>query len=197
MKDASSKIHQRNVVCAAAKAEDKDLHLLLELIQPESKAGGGRFVDYSNNLKSSYLAGVLRCLPLIVIEVSGDRDHSLLDRPSHEGLGITLDLLKYKRRNLLRRVFFSIDRNLVLRAHLPLDLKHSSFRVYGSLSFCWLANKQLSVFCERNDGREHLSCHRRPFRAGNDGRSASLHNGCRRVGGAKVDSQYLLLNRLS
>src|SRR5207244_12378297 len=93
LKDPPSKLHHRDVVRSSSEAEDEDLHLLLQLVQPVRQRGGCRLVDYPHYLQPGYLPRVLGGLPLIVVEVGRDCDHRLLYREAEEVLRVLLDLL--------------------------------------------------------------------------------------------------------
>src|SRR5947208_7490076 len=109
-------------MCSASEAEHHDLHLLVRLVQPVRETCGSGFVDYSSNLEARDFSSVLGCLSLVIVEVSWDGDYRFLGRASKKRFGVLSYLLKYERGELLWSVVFPGNMDLVLGAHLSLDL---------------------------------------------------------------------------
>jgi hypothetical protein len=61
--------------------------LVLLFVEPVGERRGGRLVDDAQDFESGNLAGVLRRLPLRVVEVGRDRDDGLRDRLAKVVLG--------------------------------------------------------------------------------------------------------------
>ena len=70
-------------------------------VQAICKGGGSGLVDDALDIKSSDAAGILGGLPLLVVEVSRDGDHGLVDGDSHVLLGGHLELAEDKGGDLL------------------------------------------------------------------------------------------------
>src|SRR6266581_757162 len=151
LEDSAAKVHQCNIVSPSSEAEDHDFHLLVRLVQAIGKARGGWLVDYSVYFEACDLTSILRCLALIIVEVRGNSDDNLLYRSSEKCFRVPLDLLEYEGGYLLWSVFFPVDVDLVVAAHLPLDFLNCSLGIGRGLSFCRLSNNHLSVLCERNN----------------------------------------------
>ena len=144
-------------MCSASEAEHHYLHLLVRLVQPVRETCSGGLVDYSSNLETRNFSSVLGCLSLVIVEVSRDGDYSLLGWSSKKRFGVLSYLLKYERGELLWSVVFPGNMNLVVGAHLPLDLYDGPVGVCCCLPLCRFADYQLTLFGECNDRWEHLS----------------------------------------
>src|SRR6266849_7158528 len=184
-------------MCSASEAEDHYLHLLVRFVQPVRETRRSGFVDYSSNLEACDFSGVLGCLSLVIVEVSRDGDYCFLCRASKKRLGVLSYLLKYERGKLLWSVVFPGDMDLVVGAHLPLDLDNCPIRIRCCLPLCRLTDYQLTLFGELDYRWEHLpGCGLSLSARDNDG-AASLHyrgSGIRR---SKVYSYDLLCLRLT
>ena len=101
-------LEHRDVVRAAAQVEHGDLLVLL-LVETVGECGGRRLVDDAQDVEAGDLAGVLRRLPLRVVEVGGDGDDRLRDRVAEVVLRRLLHLLKDHRRDLGGRVALALD----------------------------------------------------------------------------------------
>src|SRR5437764_10818114 len=123
-------------MCSASEAEHHYFHLLVRLVQPVRETCGSGFVDYSSNLEARDFSSVLGCLSLVIVEVSWDGDYRFLGRASKKRFGVLSYLLKYERGELLWRVVFRANMNLVVGAGLPLDLFYGSVGVGCVLSVC-------------------------------------------------------------
>src|SRR5260370_21902155 len=126
--------HESNIVGPASEAEDHDFHLLVRLIQTIGEACCGWFVDYAVHFEARDLTRVLRCLELVVVEVRRHGDDRLLYRSSEKCFSVSFDLLEYERRYLLGMVLFSVEGDLVVASHFPLDFLNCPLGVGGGLS---------------------------------------------------------------
>jgi NAD-specific glutamate dehydrogenase len=79
LEHAVGHLEDGNVEGPAAEVVDRDL-LLARAIHAVGERRRSRLVDDAQDLEARDLAGVLRALPLRVVEVGGDRDHRLLHR---------------------------------------------------------------------------------------------------------------------
>ena len=192
MKDPLSKIHHGDVVGSPPKAEDENLHLLLQLVQPVRQRGGRRLVDYPHHLQPGYLPRVLGGLPLIVVEVGRGGYHCLLYREAEEVLRVLLDLLKDEGADQLRRVLFTEGVDLVVCPHLPLYLEDRAFWVGNDLPLGRFAHEELPLLSEGDHRREHLPRSRRPLRAGDYDGPPCLQDSCGGVRRTEVYTNYLL-----
>ena len=73
---------KRNVERAPAKIIDEDLRLSALLVETVGDGSSGGLVDDTENVETSNLAGILRCLTLGVVEVGGDSDNGVAERMS-------------------------------------------------------------------------------------------------------------------
>ena len=78
LEDAVADIENGDVEGSAAEVEDQDGFVLL-LVETVRERGGGRFVDDAQHVESGDLTGVFGGLPLGIVEVRGDGDHSICD----------------------------------------------------------------------------------------------------------------------
>src|SRR5881409_1155896 len=162
-------------MCSASEAEHHYFHLLVCLVQPVRETCGSGFVDYSSNLEARDFSSVLGCLSLVIVEVSWDGDYRFLGRASKKRFGVLSYLLKYERGELLWSVVFPGNMNLVVSAHLPLDLYDGPVGVCCSLPLCRFADYQLALFGECNDRWEHLSGSGLPLGTWDDDRASGFH----------------------
>src|SRR5256886_13194388 len=165
LEDSAAKVHQCNIVGSSSEAEDLDFHLLVRLVQAIGKACCGGLVDYPIHFEACDLTRILCCLPLVVVEVRGNSDDNLLYRSSEKCLSVPFDLLKYEGGNLLRSVFLSVDADLVVASHLPLDFLNRSLCVSGGLSLRDRKSTRLNsspsqisyaVFCLQKQKEHHV-----------------------------------------
>ena len=91
VEDTLGHLQDADVQRAAPQVEDGDLptHLLPEAV---GQGGGGGLVEDPQHVQAGDAAGVLGGLSLPVVEVGGDGDHCLGDRPAQVRLGIELQL---------------------------------------------------------------------------------------------------------
>ncbi len=189
LEDALAHLHQGHVERPAAEVEHGDLPLAL-LVEPVGEGGGGWLIDQSQDLESRDLPGVLRSLPLVVVEVRRDRDDRLSDLLAEERLGVRPNLPEDHRGDFGRGVVLPLDAHPVVRAHLPLDLHDRLVGVQHGLPLRRFADED-AILREGHDGREHLPAVRAPFRARDDLGRSSFHVRGLGVRGSKVDSDYL------
>src|SRR5947199_163980 len=147
-------------------------------------------VEGKDYMPQEISAMVLRRLTLVVVEVGGDRDDDLADFLAEECLGVRLDLPQDHRGDLLGHVVFAFDSDLVVRAHLPLDLHDGLVRVQHRLALRRLSHQD-PVLREGDDRREHLPAVRAAFRARDDLGRSTFHARGLGVGGPEVDSDDL------
>ena len=85
---------KRNIESSTTEIVDEDVPLLLGLSGAETvgDSGGGRLVDDTEDVESGNGTGVLGGLTLVVVEVGGDGDDSLLDLLAELGLSNLLHL---------------------------------------------------------------------------------------------------------
>ena len=103
LQDIFADLEDRDVECAAAKIEDGDL-LVFFLVQAVGHRSRGRLVDDALHIEPGDVAGVLRCLPLAVVEVRRDGDDRLGDFSPRYASAALLSFLKIMGRNFGRRV---------------------------------------------------------------------------------------------
>ena len=189
LEDSVAHLHERHVEGPAPEVEDGDFPFAF-LVEAVRERRGRRLVHETEDLEARNLAGVLRRLTLVVVEVGGDRDDDLADFLAEERLGVRLDLPQDHRGDLLGRVVFAFDSDLVVRAHLPLDLHDGLVRVQHRLALRRLSHQD-PVLREGDDRREHLPAVRAAFRARDDLGRSTFHARGLGVGGPEVDSDDL------
>src|SRR5699024_4404001 len=118
--DAGGDLQNGHVEGAAAEIIDHDL-LALFLVYAIGQRRGGGLVDDALDLQTGDFTGILGGLALGVGEVGGHGDDGLGDGAAEIRLSVGLELLQDHGRDLLGRVFFPIDGDAVVAAHLPLD----------------------------------------------------------------------------
>ena len=164
----------------------------------------GWLVDDTQYVQAGYLAGILGCLALAVVEISRYGNDSLGDLFPEVSLGVRLEFLQYHRRNFRRTVVFvahfhvcvaiiSFGNNIrehfpvvfragliVFASHQSLDAEYRIIRIGDPLPFGYLSHQALSGFVNRH----HRRCSAAAFRIRDNGRLSCLHDGYRRVGRA-------------
>ena len=92
--DTTLDVKKRNIESSTTEIVDEDVPLLLGLAGAETvgDSGGGRLVDDTEDVESGDGTGVLGGLTLVVVEVGGDGDDSLLDLHAELGLSNLLHL---------------------------------------------------------------------------------------------------------
>ncbi|EMA01264.1 NAD-specific glutamate dehydrogenase [Haloferax denitrificans ATCC 35960] len=191
--DAAAEVEDGHVERAAAEVVDE--HGLVRLVvETVGHRRGGRLVDDALDVETRDFAGVLRRLPLFVVEVRGDGDDGLLQFVAEVVLGVALDLLENHRRNLLRRVLLALDVDgVAVLAHVALDRPNRALRVLDGLVLRRLADQPLTVVGERDDGGGGSVA----FCVHDNLRVAALHHRERAVRGAEVDTQNLVARHLA
>ena len=210
LEDAVADLQHRHVEGAAAEVEHEDgLVGRGLLVEPVGERGRGGLVDDALDLQAGDLAGVLRGLALVVVEVGRDRDHGRVDRVAELRLGVGLQLLQDHRGDLLRRVLLALrlhahgavgaaldlvgdDLRLLgdladLAAHEPLDRKDGVLGVQHRLPLGGGPDEPLVGVGERHDGRGGAVA----LGVLQHGGLAALHDRDARVRRAQVDSNGL------
>ncbi|ESP88758.1 putative NAD-specific glutamate dehydrogenase, partial [Candidatus Halobonum tyrrellensis G22] len=186
--DAAAQVEHAHVERPAAEVvhEDGLVRLVVETVRHRRR---GRLVDDPVDLEAGDLAGVLRRLPLTVVEVRRHRDDGLRHLVAEVLLGVVLDLLEDHRRDLLGRVLLAVDLDgVVLLAHVPFDRTDRAFGVLDRLVLRRLPDESLVVVGERDHRR------RRPVSLAvhDDLGFATLHDRERGVRRPQVDPQNLV-----
>ena len=203
--DAFADLENRDVERAAAEVVDGDRFVLL-LVEPVGQRRRGRLVDDAQDVEPGDLAGVLRRLPLRVVEVRRHGDDRVGHLLAEVVLGCGLQLLKHHRGDLGRRILLAAHldpriavvslhdrvrhardllRDLaVLAAHEALDRENRVLGVGDGLALGDLADQPLAFFGEADDGRRRASA----FLVHDDGGLPAFHDRDDRVGRAEVDS---------
>ena len=169
--DAFAHFEHRDVERAAAEVVDGD-RLVLLLVEAVGERRRGRLVDDAQHVQAGDLAGVLRRLPLRVVEVRRHGDDRVGDLLAEVVLGRLLQLLQHHRGDFRRRVLLAarlrptrrrsrrcttlygtrddFARHLVeLPAHEALDREDGVFGVRDRLALGDLADQPLAVLRER------------------------------------------------
>ena len=175
---------QGHVEGAAAKVEDQDGLFLLVLVQAVSQSSRGRLVDNAQHIEARDLAGFLGGLTLSVLEVRRDGNNSLGDFLTEVRLSVALQLLQGTGGDLLRGVLLVVDLHGPVLAHVALDGADGAVDVGHSLVLRGLANQDLAVLRESDDGRGGAGA----LRVSDHNRLAALEDGDDRVRGAKVNT---------
>ena len=139
------------------------------LFQPIGERGRGRLVDDAEHLEPGDAPGVLRRLPLGVVEIGGDGDDRLRHRAAEIGLRGLLHLLKYERADLAWTVLLAANldpgvarfvghdlvrdhafiflrhRIVVTAPDQPFDGENGVFRIDNALAFSRLAHQNLTT----------------------------------------------------
>ena len=206
--DSLPDLEDRDVEGAAAEVIDGD-GLVLLLVEAVGESRGCGLVDEPLDRQPGDLAGVLRGLPLGVVEVGGHRDHGARHLLAEIRLGGFLQFAEDHGADLGRRVLLAarLDAHVSvprgrhreghhlhllghfrkLPAHEPLDRKDGVGGVGDCLPFRNLADEALPALGERDDGGGGSI----PLCVGDDDGVPTLHHGHARVRGAEVDSDDL------
>ena len=209
LEDAVSELQDGDIERTAAEVIDRDLHVLVFLVQAVSQSGSRRLVDDTLHVEACDLAGLLGGLTLGVGEVSGDGDDRLGHFLAQIVLRGLLHLLEDDGGNLLRRIQTAADvhaRRVVvapddlvrhavdLLGHLVVGLTHETLDredgvagVGDGLALGRVADLPLTAFGEGDDGRGGALT----LVVDDDGRLVAFHDGDTRIGGAEVDSDNL------
>ena len=183
LEHAVSDLEERDVERAAAEVEYED-RLIGILVEPVGERRRGRLVDDAEHGEPGDLAGLLRGLPLGVVEVRRDRDDGLVDLVAEVALRVSLQLREDLRGDLLGGPLLPVDVDRpVPLAHVALDGADGAVGVRDRLSLGDLADEDLRVLGERHDRRGQPG----PFGVRDDDRFAGLQGRDDGVRGSKVD----------
>ena len=185
-------IENGDVERTATQVEHED-GLILFLVYAVRECGGGRLVDYPQNLQTGDSASVLSRFPLSVAEVSRAGDDRLLDISAKVLLGVGLEFLKDECGDLLRSEFLIVDLLAPLCSHLPLDRHHSAVRVGYGLALGGDAHESLVVLGEG----DHARCGPRALRVRYDDGLTALQCRHAAVGCSKINSYHRSAHFLS
>lgn len=180
--DAVADLEQRHVEGAATEVEDENG--LVVLVQAVGQGGGGRLVDDAQDVQTRDLTGFLRRLTLGVVEVGRDGDDRVRDLLTQVGLGVALQLLQDEGAHLLRVEVLAIQVDLPVSAHVALDGADGAVHVRDRLALGHLADEDLAVLGEGDDGRRGPGA----LGVGDDGGLAAFQNADDGVSGAQVDA---------
>ncbi len=178
-------LEEGDVEGAATEVEDEDELVLLALVEAVRERGRGRLVDDAQDVEARDLAGLLRGLALVVVEVRRHGDHGVGDGLAEVGLGVALELLEDARADLLRVVRLAVD--VVggpVGAHVALDGADRPVGVGHGLALGDLADEDLTALGEGDDGGGGATA----LGVRDDGGLATLEDGDGTVGGAEVDA---------
>ncbi|OQC66964.1 MAG: NAD-specific glutamate dehydrogenase [Euryarchaeota archaeon ADurb.Bin009] len=187
LENAVAELEDGDVERAAAEVVDEHRGLALPL-DAVGKRACRRLVDDPEDLKAGNGPGILRRLPLGVVEVGGHRYDGLLDLLAQVLLRVQLHLLEDHRGDLLRRVGLIPDGDLLARTHLPLDRLDGAVRVRDRLPFCDGADQPFTLLGERYDGRGGPAA----FGVRDDRRPPAFHNRHARVGRPEIDTKNFI-----
>ncbi len=201
-------LDDRDVEGAAAEVVHGDLAVTARLVEAIGQRGRRRLVDDALDGEARDAAGVLGRLALLVVEVRRHRDHGFRDRLAEVVLGRLLHLHEHARRDLRRRHLLAVDfdprvavvglddvvrdhadvllhdRVVVLAADQALDRVERVLRVGDGLALGRLADQDLVVLGEGDDGRRGAVTLAVLDHAG----LAAFHDRDAGVGGAEVDA---------
>ena len=191
---------------AAAEVVDRDLHILVLLVQTVCKGCCGRFVDDTLHIQACNLAGLLGGLALTVGEVCRNGDNRLCDRLTEVVLSSLLHLLEDDGADLLRRIHAAVDiyagrvvfalhyavgnardfaAYLVVGfTHEALDAEYRIFRIGDGLTLGGVTHLTLAVVGECDHRRGGALA----FVIDDNGRLVAFHDRHATVRGSKVDS---------
>ena len=204
--DTIANLQNGHVKRAAPEVKNQNafVALFVEAVGQRSRCG---LVDDAQHLKASDLSGVLRGLPLGIIEVSRNRNHRLGDGFSQVFPSIFRQLAQHLSRHLFRGellvehrtlhfhvragFFDSVTHFLLFITHLvnptPDEALHRIKRVgriHHRLTFGDLADQLVLVLGVSNNG----GCCAETLGVSDDGGLATLHHGNAAVRGAKVNA---------
>ena len=195
----------RDVEGAAAQVEHNDL-FASPLVQPVGHRRGRRLVDDPRDLQTGDLSGVLRGLPLSIVEIGRHGDHGFVHLVPEVRFGRLFQLTQDLGGNFLRRVprAIDLDVHIVLRiphhlvgyhllfrldfvvppSHEPLNRIHRVVRVGDRLAPRRFAHQHLAF------GRERHHARRQPVSLSvrDHLRICPLHNGYHRIRCSQIDS---------
>ena len=207
--DPVADVEERDVERASAQVEDEH-RLLALLVEAVRERGRGGLVDDPQHLETGDRAGVLRRLPLRVVEVGGDGDDRLRDALAKSLAGVVGELAQDQRGDLLRGVQLAahleahgvvgvlgdlVGDNLRLLGHLvplapdeALDGVERARGIENGLALCHRAHQAFAVVGECHDRRSGA----RAVRVRDDLRLSALPRGRdHRVRRAQIDADRL------
>ena len=203
--DAVADLEDGDVERAAAEVVDGD-RLVLLLVEAVGERRRGRLVDDALHVEAGNLPGVLRRLPLGVVEVRRHGDHRVGDLLAEVGLGGLLQLLQDHRGDFGRRIPFAAHldprvavlargppcrargcASLVTSSNLrPMNRLIENTVFSGFVTACrlaiWPTSRSPSLVNATTDGVDP-----RAFLVDDDRRLAAFHDRDDRVGRAQVD----------
>ena len=183
-----AELHDRDVERAAAEVDHRDPQFLAQPVEAIGERGGGGLVDQAHHFKAGDLAGILGGAALVVVEVGRDGDHRLRHRLAEESLGIALDLLQQKGRQLLGGEGLVAQLDDFALPHPALEGGGGAFRVGRRLAPGGLADQHLAVGGHRHVAGEGLAAQAHPLGAGNDDGTPAAQHGGSRVGRSQIDA---------
>ena len=206
--DVVTNFEDGDIEGSSAEVKDGD-HLVLLLVQTVGQSGGGRFVDDPSNVQPGDRSGILRRLPLGVVEIGGYGDHRVGHLLAEVGLGGVLELAKNLGGNLRGRVALSykLDPSVVMGAldnlirnqpgllpylvvttsHETLYGENSVFRVCNGLSLGDLPDKNLSILSIGHNRRGEP----RPLLVDDNRGISTFHDGNDGVRRSQIDADDL------
>ncbi|ELY37977.1 putative NAD-specific glutamate dehydrogenase [Halalkalicoccus jeotgali B3] len=159
------------------------------VVEPVGHRGGGRLVDDALDLEAGDLAGVLRRLALLVVEVRWHRDDGLLDVVAEVLLGVAFNLLEDHRRELFGRVLFALDLDgIIVLAHVAFDRGDRPVGVLDRLVLRRFADEPFAVVGEGDDRR----CRPVALAVDDDLGIPTFHDRKGAVGGPEIDTENLV-----
>ena len=186
---AVADVQNGHIEGAAAQVIDHDF-LLGFLVHAIGQRRRGRLVDDPLDIQTGDLAGILGCLTLRVVEISGNGDDRLGDGAAQIGLCVRFQLLQNHGGDLLGGVLLVVNGDFIALAHVTLDGSHGALAVGDSLTLCHLTDHPFAGLgkCHDRRGRAVALC------VGDDHRLAALHHCHAGIGCAKVDTDNLTHN---
>ena len=114
-------IENGDIESATPEVIDHQPGVLLLLAEAVSQGRSRRLVDDPQHIEARDLTGMFGGRALSVIKVGRHCDDGVLDFLAQVRLRVSLQLLQYHRRDLLRRVVLPVNGNRIARSHLALD----------------------------------------------------------------------------
>ena len=179
----TSRTETSNVPPPEIPHEDGFVALFIEAVGERRRRG---LVDDAQHFEARDFTRVLGGLALRVVEVRRNGDDRFGHALAEVRRCVVDQFLKNHRRNLLRRVIFTVDLDGMIGSHVALDRFDRAVRVGDGLAFGELAYEPLAGFREGDDGGRGA----RAFRVRDDGGGLTLHDGYDRIGRAEVDADH-------
>ena len=183
---AVAHLNDGNIERTAAEVINHDL-LVVFLIDTVGQCCCRRLVDDTLYIEARDLARVLRRLTLCVREVRRNGDNCARNALAEVSFRVALQLLEDHCGDFLRGVALTVDRHLVVCAHLSLNRGDRAVRVRNRLTLCDLTDHALACLGECHDGRGG-SC---AFCVCDNDRLAAFNNRYARVCCTKVNTNCL------